>query len=52
MADDIPPAQIHSFNVAYWQLYNDMRWVVMNMLCFVNFLLMVCWNLHMLDVEI
>ncbi len=26
-------------------LYNDMLWVVMNMLCFVSFLLMVCWNL-------
>ncbi len=33
-------------------LYNDMLWVVMNMLCFVSFLLMVCWNLHMPDVEI
>ncbi len=33
-------------------LYNDMLWVVMNMLCFVSFLLMVCWNLHMPGVEI
>ncbi len=32
--------------------YNDMLWVVMNMLCFVSFLLMVCWNLHMPGVEI
>ncbi len=33
-------------------LYNDMLWVVMNMLCFVSFLLTVCWNLHMPGVEI
>ncbi len=33
-------------------LYNDMLWVVMNMLCFVSFLHMVCWNLHMPGVEI
>ncbi len=33
-------------------LYNDMLWIVMNMLCFVSFLLMVCWNLHMPGVEI
>ncbi len=33
-------------------LYNDMLCVVMNMLCFVSFLLMICWNLHMSGVEI
>ncbi len=33
-------------------LYNDMLWVVMNMLCFVSFLIMICWNLHMPVVEI
>ncbi len=29
-----------------------MIWVVINMLSFVSFLLMVCWNLHMKGVEI
>ncbi len=33
-------------------LYNDTLWVVMNMLCFVSFLFMVCWNLNMPRVEI
>ncbi len=28
-----------------------MLWVVMNVLCFVNLLLMVCWNQHMASVE-
>ncbi len=36
----------------YAQFYNDMLGVVMNMLCFVSFLLMVCWNLHMPGIEI
>ncbi len=34
------------------KLNNDMLQVVMNMLCFVSFLLMFCWNLHMPGVEI
>ncbi len=29
-----------------------MLWVVMNIVCFVSLLLMVCWNLHMPGVEI
>ncbi len=33
-------------------LDNDMLWVVMNMLSFVCFLLIVCWNLYMQGVEI
>ncbi len=33
-------------------LYTEILWIVMNMLSFVSFLLMVCWNLHMPGVEI
>ncbi len=34
------------------RLCNDILWVVMNMLCFVSFVHMICWNLHMPGIEI